>query len=451
MTSCGSIRDVIVIALLCAVMPVVVAAAPASDAPQPRSAVAELVDRAEALLDSGKPQDAYRLLDAELVAHAGKPRFDYILALAALQAGKPEAALLPLRRVVAADPGFSAARFELGDLLAQFEDSEGARAQFEAILDQRPNPTLRTLVERRLDALPLPGRLGRLRISLDSQLGYDTNVNGASTDDSFQGIVLDPRFKATESPYMNLQIGARREHRASDRVSTRLSATVGHRANTDASYLDQSWVGARGSVTVRIRSAQLTAGVDVHTDWLDGTDHRRGAGVELGLAVSPWPRWELAGVVRTAVLQYDPLPLRLLDVDRVFGGVVLSRSGIGRVQARVGVAALGGQDRVRRTGSSYSNDRYGGRVFATLEPTPRLRASIEAAYLVADFFDGGGFFGIDRLDRTRAAAVSIQWRSRPVGGWTLGPQVIYTRNESNITLFRYERVETAFYVRYEFR
>lgn len=435
------------VALLALVSPA--AGAVAREVPSPQ--LTELVDRAEALLDAGKPADAYRLLDAELAAHAGNARFDYILALAAIQADRPDAALLPLWRVISADPSFNPARLELGDLLAQFDDPEAARQQFDAILANRPSAVLRDIVERRLDALPLPGRLGRIRISLESETGWDSNANLSTTEDSFQGLIIDPRLQAAESPYLNIALGARREQRHSDSLTSAVRVAVAHRINSEAPFVDQTVAVAQVGATKQWGRVQLSMAADAYVGWLDDAPHRRSAGIELGASVAPWPRWELAGAVRYGALEYDPLPLRLLDVNRLFGGVALARAGIGRAQLRVGVAALGGQDRVRTAGSPYSNDRYGGRLFASIEPSPRLRVAVEVGQLVSDYFDGGGFFGVDRLDRTQVAAAFIEWRTRPVRGWVIGPRILYSRNESNVTLFDYERVETALHVRYEFR
>lgn len=417
----------------------------------PADSVGELVDRAEALLDAGQAEQAYRLLDARLAAFAGNVRFDYILALAAIQAERPEAALIPLRRVIAAEPAFNPARLELGDLLGRFGDPAGARLQYEAILANAPSAVLRGIVEQRLDALPSEGLLGSIRAVFETGLGYDSNANGSTSEDSFQGVLLDPRLQAVASAFANAGLSLRHQRQHGDRLATFWRASVAHRANTEASFLDQSVGFAQAGINAGIGRTRVTMTVDGFAGTLDGRAYRRGAGLELGLAFSPWPRWELAGVVRAGMLEYQPLPLRLLDVDRLFGGVVVSRSGIGRLQLRVGVAALGGQDRVRQAGSPYSNDRYGARVFVNVEPTTRWRVAAEVAHLVSDYFAGGGFFGIDRLDRTTAAALSMQWRARPVRGWSLGPQIVYTRNESNIALFRYERVETAIQARYEFR
>ncbi len=441
----SAIRLLVGLLLLCAAPSTLAAAGPLDET------VSEIVDRAEALLDAGQAEQAYRLLDARLASFAGNARFDYILALAAIQADKPEAALIPLRRVIAAEPAFNPARLELADLLVRFDDPGAARAEYEAILANAPSAVLRAIVERRLEALPSPGPLGSLRLALEAAVGFDSNANGSTTEDSFQGVLIDPRLQAAASPFLTAGIALRQQRSHSDRATTFWRAAIAHRANTAASYLDQSAGLVQVGVNARLGRARATISLDGFATSLDARPYRHGGGLEIGLAFSPWPRWELAGAVRSGALAYEPLPLRLLDVDRLFGGVVVARAGIGRWQARVGVAALGGQDRVRQAGSPYSNDRYGARVFASAEPTPRLRLAAEAAYVVADYFAGGGFFGIDRLDRTMVAAASLQWRAHPVRGLSLGPQVVYARNESNVALFRYERIETVIQLRYEFR
>lgn len=410
-----------------------------------------LIERAELRMDAGDAVGAYELLAAERARLAGQMRFDYILGLAAIESDRAAEALAPLRRVIAARPDFFAARLELAAALNSLGDSEAARAEYDALLALDPPDYVRSVIGQRISRMPLTPRRLAAKFTAESMAGYDSNANGSTTDDAFQGILLDPRQQATASGF--LQFGAAAEQPWQLTANTRLSAraAVSHRANPDADFVDQTITLAQLSLTSRFAGAEWSATVDNFMSWLDGERFRSSSGLELGLALPRWRNWELAGVVRGSVLTYEPLPLRWLDVDRVFGGVALSRHEIGTHRLRVGGALLGGQDRARNAGSPYSNDRYGGRLFADAAVTSRITVSAEVAYLVSDFFDGGGFFGIDRLDRLKAAALAVQWRDVPARGWIIGPQVVFTENESNASLFRYQRVETALYARYEFR
>lgn len=411
----------------------------------------ELVERAELRMESGDAAGAYALLTAEQARFAGQLRFDYVLGLAAIESDRAADAIAPLQRVIAARPDFLAARLELAAALSSQGDADGARAQYDALLALNPPDYVRNLIGQRIRGTPQNPRRLAARFTVESMAGYDSNANGSTADDAFQGILLDPRQQATASGF--LQLGAAAEQPWQLSASTRLSAraAVSHRANPDAAFVDQTITLAQLSLTTRIAGAEWSATVDNFMSWLDGDRYRSSSGLELGVALPRWRKWELAGIVRGSVLTYEPQPLRWLDVDRIFGGVALSRHEIGPFGLRVGGALLGGQDRVRNAGSPYSNDRYGGRLFADAAIAPRIHVSAELAYLVSDFFDGGGFFGIDRLDRLKAAALALQWRDVPARGWIIGPQVVFTDNESNASLFRYQRVETALYARYEFR
>ncbi len=423
----------------------------ASVAAEPPVVLDALIDQAEARMASGDAAGAYALLVAERGRGAGQRRFDYILGLAALEAGRPADAIAPLRRVIGARPDFLAARLELAGALSQTGDVDGARAEYAALLALDPPDFVRRAIGERIGRMPQQSRRLAARFTAEAIAGHDSNANGSTSDDAFQGILLDPRQQATASGFLQVGAAAEQPWQLSPRMQLKARAAVSHRANPDADFVDQTIALAQLTLSTRVGGAELSATLDNLNSWLDGKSYRASSGLELGLVLPRWQNWELAGVVRGSALTYEPLPLRWLDVDRVFGGVALSRHEIGTKQLRLGGALLGGQDRVRTAGSPYSNDRYGWRLFGDFAATPRVQVSAEVAYLVSDFFDGGGFLGIDRLDRLKAAALAVQWRNLPAPGWTIGPQIVFTDNESNASLFRYRRVETAVYARYEFQ
>ena len=74
----------------------------------------------------------------------------------------------------------------------------------------------------------------------------------------------------------------------------------------------------------------------------------------------------------------------------------------------------------------------------------------ELSSLTSDFFGSRGFLGIDRLDRQVVATLGLEARDWPARGWRIAPQVRYTDNRSNVSLFRFERFEASVFVRREF-
>ncbi len=93
-----------------------------------------------------------------------------------------------------------------------------------------------------------------------------------------------------------------------------------HRANTDASFVDQT-VSSLASTAVWLHGAyRFSGGVDGYLGWLDGSDHERGVNLNLGAARQFGSNYEGAVSLRAGSLEYRDEGLRILDTDRYLAG-----------------------------------------------------------------------------------------------------------------------------------
>lgn len=426
----------------------VAAAAPAgTDSP---------VELAGQRLAEGRAGDAWDLLSPLETRLRGDPEFDYLLALAALESGRPAAALAPLRRVLELEPRFDGARLELARALAASGDAAGARREYEAIAQRSPSGTSRNAAQRALMLLPggasrgASGGPGRHAGALIAGAGYDSNAN-ASTSDSLFGFALDPRAVQQDSPFIEVGGSLRSEFSPTPRWGLVTLLRAGHRANPDAGFVDQTALEASVGLNGRLGGWATGLAASVATGWLDGEAFFRSGYLEASVSHPLGPRWELVGVGRVAQFDYLPDRFELLDVRRyVWGGALQRRTTAAGVPS-FGIAVLGGRDDVRRAGSPFSNDRYGARLFAAHALESGRAVFGELAWLTSDFFGARGFLGLDRLDRQAVAAVGLEARDWPVRGWRVVPQLRYTDNRSNVTLFQFDRFEASVFVRREFQ
>lgn len=88
-----------------------------------------LLDDARARLNRRDAAGAFALLDKAEMARAGEPRFDYLMGVAALDAGHATRAVFALERVVQRDPQDMLARAELGRAYLAVGDATAAREQ----------------------------------------------------------------------------------------------------------------------------------------------------------------------------------------------------------------------------------------------------------------------------------------------------------------------------------
>ncbi|HUG75910.1 MAG TPA: tetratricopeptide repeat protein, partial [Burkholderiales bacterium] len=96
----------------------------------------ELTDRARRLLQERQAQQAYQLLLPQESARAGDPEFDYLLGIAALDAGEPERAVFALERVLAVQPANHVARAEIARAYLALGERDTARREFETVRAQ---------------------------------------------------------------------------------------------------------------------------------------------------------------------------------------------------------------------------------------------------------------------------------------------------------------------------
>lgn len=99
-----------------------------------RVALASPIDEAQALLDAGQPVAALRLLDPLERDRAGDPRYDYLLAIAALDSGKPARASAVFERILSLAPRLAGIRVELAHALRLTGQAERARSEIAAVL-----------------------------------------------------------------------------------------------------------------------------------------------------------------------------------------------------------------------------------------------------------------------------------------------------------------------------
>lgn len=402
---------------------------------------------AKRLQDAGQASEAYALLADHEAALAGTPEFDYLFGIAALDAHRPKEAVFALERVVAEKPDFPAARMDLARAQLALGERSQAREQFRYLLTQQPPEETRVVILRYLDSIGERDMRMRARWSALGQVGagYDSNANGSTSEQSFLGFTLDPHNVATSSSFGELSVNGGNVLSFGPTFGVVSNLDLMHRANTDASFVDQS-VASLASTAVWLHGAyRFSGGLDSYRGWLDGANHERGVNLNLGAARQFGSDYEGAVSVRAGTLEYRDDGLRILDTDRYLAGFSVTRFNLGGRGARVGGTLLLGTDHAKQAGSPYGNDRYGLRVFGSMAVRPNATAYAELSEMSTSY--DGSFFGSSRDDDQFAVTLAADLQDFPARRWTLTPRLRYMKNNSNISLYEYDRFEAVVYVR----
>jgi tetratricopeptide (TPR) repeat protein len=417
--------------------------------------------KANALLQAGKAKESYTLLAPHEYEMAGNIEYDYLLGVAALNSDQPDKATLALERVLAVNPDYAGARLDLARAYFALGDMDRAKTEFEAVQTQNPPPVAKNVIRQYLAAIDEKQNPGTsVSAYLEGAVGYDTNVNTASTSQVFIPVLgatltLDSTSAASRDNYLALGGGVEITKPLKPGLSLFAGIDARKRSNFFKDTFNTNDLNGRvgvnigeGTNTFRLAAQRGVYDVDdtfnhhltaLSGEWRHTLDARNIVSVfgQHGLL-------RFAHDSTGADLSYN-------DVDQSVAGMGWLHAFDDYGKNIVVASAYGGYENA--VGSTIRADgdqkfwglRLGGQksLGETLEATGSVGAK-EGNYqssnaLILDY----------RHDYQYDLALGLNWR--PMQNWVVKPQLAYTRNNSNSELNTYRRTDTSITVRREFK
>jgi outer membrane protein len=148
---------------------------------QPTDSVLESARR---LLAAGNPKQAYAELSAVQDKMTGMPEFDYLLGVAALDSGRNEDAIIAFERVLAIVPNHAGAQMDLARAYYATGSFDLAESAFRKLAASNPPPAALIAINRYLDAIQARKQQTRAGWTGYGELGlgYDSNLTGVPSD-----------------------------------------------------------------------------------------------------------------------------------------------------------------------------------------------------------------------------------------------------------------------------
>lgn len=398
--------------------------------------------RAEQLVNSSQHAAAVALLTPLENTLAGDARYDYLYGLALLETGEIGRAIFALQRVVDQNEQFAGARLDLARAYYLSGSYGEAREQFEVLRDQNPPPAAREAIDSYLALIA--NRQNRLRFEyrLGSKFGYDSNANSATSANEFLGFDLIEQSRETSSPFGELGGGVVLLKPISARLLLDTRLNVRRRNNPDASFVNaMAWDAAIGVKQVGERITRSLRLQSYRVD-IDGRLNSKGQALAGSWELRVRDDLLLGFFGRLGQTRYGDA-LKIKDVDQYLFGASAGWTFGGVDQGSLGASLLAGTDDPRIAGSRYGRDLYGIRLSAAWRFNAQIRAQFTAGLMQSDY-DAVFFeqqFTQPREDTMGTVAVNVLWRLTPT--WVMSHEISYSNNDSNIDIFKYERVETS--------
>jgi tetratricopeptide (TPR) repeat protein len=410
------------------------------------------VQRAMALHKGGNVASAFAVLSAVESSRAGDPEFDYALGLVAVDAGQRGRAIIALQRVLSVQPGNAQARAEIARAYALSGDIDTARAEFNTVIN---DPSIPDPVRQRFDQLvrgydqQIAGGAARATGFVDIEGGYDSNINAAT---NLTTIAL-PAFSFLGAA--TLGGTARRIDAGFGQIQGGVSGDVGMRRQTKAYVsllglyrdafagrsFDQAALTGTGGIayTAANRNVVSLSG-QVQQFWLARSAYRTSCG-----AIAQYTAALKGGRALSIAGQYSFLDYKtdkLRNADRY--GLTVTYA-----DRTYSLSAGGGREATRKAAGRHLGYSYAQAAAAYEVPlSARIALTGSLGIEHRNYRDTDPLFLAGRLDTQIDASLGL--RFVVARGISLRPRVSYTRNDSNLALYKYERVTASLSLRGEF-
>lgn len=412
------------------------------------TAVAGAMEEAAKRLGAGDAQGAYEVLKPEERSRAGNPDFDYMLGVAAIDSDRPAEAVAALERVLAVKPDHLQARAELGRAYIAMNEPEAARRELAAVSSQDVPDDVRATIDRYVTALDtgLSGGGTQIRSNVTVKAGYDSNVNNSTSDSR----ILIPAFAGLG--FATLGAGATSEDDFFAEVAGRTSLTHGlafdkklivdlnasYRANGDHDQFNQALAGANIGFAQRTPDhGTFAITAQLQSYWVDDEAYRYTYG-----ALGQWSYRTRGNTDLALYLQYAKLNYpnnSVQNAHRYTAGATIGQPLAGASEPYVYAGAYAGYEKLTDSAFDHLTYGFGGlRAGAEMTLMPKLRGYAVAAVEVSEYKDADPLFLEERSVVRADATAGLRYALRD--GLTLGGEVSYTRSDSNIVLYEYDRV-----------
>ncbi len=413
---------------------------------------------AKSLIEAGKPAEAYAALAPFEFEQAGDQDFDYLLAVAALDSGQPEKAILIFDRVLSVNPKFAGARMDLGRAYFALKSDTAAREQFEIVLSENPPELAKNTAQKYLDAIEArsAAKANRWTAYAEATFGHDSNVNGSTS----QGLItvpglggiqvnLAPNNLETSSLYGAVAGGGEYTHSLTPSLRLFVGADVKKRNSPDAAAFHNGTIAGHAGLRYGDDDNNFTVSLQKSRFYLAGDPNRDTTGVTGQYQYTVNPRFQISLFGAYNLTRYVPVGSQPEDNDQTIAGIGWLYALDPEGKTLLATTVYAGHESEHRTRADGSKDLRGVRVAAQHSLRDDLAVFGSAGVQYGDYDRLNAAFLNTREDWLLDASAGLNWKV--ADQWSVRPQVSWSKNNSNIVIYDYDRTDASVTVRWDFR
>ena len=398
---------------------------------------------------------AYQLLEPLEADRAGDVEYDYLFGVAAVESNNLTRGAFALERVLAINPNHKDARAEMAKAHYLLGEKDAAKAEFNNVLAQKPDAQTKKSIEKLLTAIQkIEGTTTTFGAYLEFGLGWDSNVSSAPDLQSigvplFGGLLLDLGItaKAKSDHFMNLAGGISFRQPINENLAAFGGVSGTNRLNGNEMAFDNSALDLNAGLQYRLNHHNFTAALqDNHFD-LDSEGFRHAYGVTGQWLYNIDSNNQAGLYAQYSRLNYTGNSDNNADrkVIGINAGHVFKNDSAPVIFGSI----YGGREEARNAQKQdLSQDVLGFRTGGQVSLASKWQLQASLGVELRDNDENNIAFLKKRKDRQFDASLGVNYF--PVQGWSIKPQISYSKNDSNIDLNSYDRTVVSVNVRKDF-
>ena len=423
-----------------------------------RTAVAGPLEDATALIKAGEAKAAYELLSPLEAERSGEPDYDYLLGLAALDSGRADLAVFALERAVAVQPDNAQYRAELARAFFELREDETAKSEFESVAKLDVPEEVQATIRGYLEAIDSRfASLQPLQWALYAETGggYDSNVN-AATDRANVAIpslgnanfLLSADGQEQDAVFLTGRFGGRIGYQMTKNLALLGGVNLAKRFNVAENFATGT---ADINLGLRYQAGRNIWGLNAMGQRyeVDNDLFRSVKGLNAQWIYTIDGRNDVSLFGQLAAIDYYPEANALRDTNLRLLGVGWSHAFTGEGSPTMYLSGYMATEDERNTLAYLGRDYYGVRAGGGYDIRSDLQAFVSATFQISDYGGTEPLFLTSRDDDFLEVSAGVRYR--PLKGWTVTPQVRYSRNSSNIPVNDYDRISAWAVVRFDYR
>jgi hypothetical protein len=404
----------------------------------------------------------FLILFIHFPAHAASPRLTskdhYTAGVEALAKGDHGAAVLALQRALAINPDLGAARAALAEAYMNLGDAAAAARLYNQVAASPQTPeSLRPSFAAAATTLDTALRGGKAQTSyqLSLGMGYDSNANAAQADDQITipalaalgPANLSDDAQAQSSVFQNAELLVQDFTPYSLAFSTFSSAQLSLRRNNNKDVSALNGLAVDYGLQYRTAENGTFALVAQAQQNLLGRSSYRRAGTLAG-------QWQNNIAPRTVLSLNTSYGLSTYTAENrdmtrfVLGSQLLHQLDM-RFAPRLTLGVYAGRESATENRFNYQSYNFRGmNIGVDVAWRDDLSSAVSTSYETRDYSDNYPLFLTPRDEHEFNATTRTVYRI--TSQWSVEPQVRYTKAQSDVSLFTYDRTVAQINLRWRF-